>query len=69
MSAKDGEILISNVEFEPIEQPSAKTPQHDAAALRPIIRVVTPVFSDEGARFGVLAATIDLRRPDRKSVV
>ncbi|MFT0878153.1 ATP-binding protein [Rhodopseudomonas sp. G2_2311] len=63
MSAKDGEMLISNVEFEPIEQPSAKPPQHDAATLRPVIRVVTPVFSDEGARFGVLAATIDLRRP------
>ncbi|PZA13322.1 hybrid sensor histidine kinase/response regulator [Rhodopseudomonas palustris] len=63
LTARDGETLISGVEFEPIDPKADKNAQHDASQLRPIIRVVTPVFASNGQRFGILTATIDLRRP------
>jgi signal transduction histidine kinase/CheY-like chemotaxis protein len=59
MAAADGEMLISSVEFESIDERSGQA----SPELRPVIRVVTPVFADDSRRFGILAATIDLRRP------
>ncbi|MGX7744330.1 ATP-binding protein [Rhodopseudomonas parapalustris] len=58
INADEGEMLVSAVEIEEIEDRA--TAMH---ARRPIIRVATPVFTVKGRRFGVLAATIDLRRP------
>ncbi|WP_047307341.1 ATP-binding protein [Rhodopseudomonas palustris] len=58
LTAEDGDMVVSTVELEQIDDRTGTTPTR-----RPVLHVVTPVFAEDGRRFGVMAATIDLRKP------